>query len=108
MSNFTREAFRTARKVHRCEVCRKPIRVGTRYRYASGRFDGEAFSSKTHRICGAMINALFDVDAFSHVEGYYPEEVRETMRECLLDSFRDLNKRTMAAWRKSLREMRGK
>lgn len=55
-----------------------------------------------------MINTLFDVDAFDSSEGYFPEEVRGMMRDILRNETFISPSATMAAWRKSLREMRGK
>lgn len=56
-SCFT-ESIRKARKEHQCYECRDPIKIGERYEYVSGIWDGRADSFKTCLLC-AEIRAHF-------------------------------------------------
>lgn len=53
-----RERWRRARTQHRCCACRETIRVGDRYHYASGIWDGHADSFKHCIRCWAIFRAL--------------------------------------------------
>lgn len=52
------ERYRVARKEHHCCACRETIRVGDRYHYASGVWDGSGGSFKHCLRCWAMLEAL--------------------------------------------------
>lgn len=60
MTSFSSERTVTARKPHRCEVCRQTITIGTRYRQVAGRHDGDFCYGRMHPDCRALWHALFD------------------------------------------------
>lgn len=47
-----------ARKAHRCCVCTETIRVGDRYHYLAGRFEGDWMTWKHCARCWMMFEAL--------------------------------------------------
>ena len=54
MMEFYNHAFQTARKIHRCEFCSKHIKIGERYSYETGKWDGEFFVRKLCTPCYGM------------------------------------------------------
>lgn len=65
---FYEAAYHTARKEHICGECRRVIAKGSRYEYASGKFDGDFFAFKTCLDCEAIRNAFNCGSAILHGE----------------------------------------
>ena len=63
MMEFFNGRFYTAKKEHRCEACGDKIQIGERYKYESGKFEGEFFSRCYHTACSEVIEEFwFDID----------------------------------------------
>lgn len=56
---------RTARKQHRCCECLTPIMPGTKYKYSSGVWDGQASSYKQCEDCAFIMNAAASEAGYS-------------------------------------------
>lgn len=54
------EAWRNARKSHRCHACHETIRAGDRYHVLSGIWDGSAHTFKHCARCWTMLEELPD------------------------------------------------
>lgn len=57
MPSVFRQITRTARKEHKCCECRQPIKVGEKYIYSSGIWDGRAGDYRQCLICNEVSNA---------------------------------------------------
>lgn len=64
MSDFNEQRIVTARKVHKCEFCKKQIQPGERYSYESGVFEGDFY---TRKLCPECFDML---DTFRKENGY--------------------------------------
>ena len=53
---FYNEYYRTARKPHTCECCRKTIEPGEKYCYQAGKFDGDFFVRYLCDDCSTVFN----------------------------------------------------
>lgn len=47
-----------AKKIHKCEMCGKPIEVGETYSYETGKWDGDFFDRKMHLNCFEMFTMI--------------------------------------------------
>ena len=55
MSDVHSQENRKAKKEHKCDGCRQPITVGTRYSYQSGKRDGDWYSYRYHLGCQWLV-----------------------------------------------------
>ena len=55
---FWNETAPVAKKPHKCDACRQPIEVGTRYARMAGKFDGVFFTVIQHEECRAAEIAI--------------------------------------------------
>lgn len=74
--------MRRARKAHRCEECRQPIKPGDEYEHCRGLTDGYWMTFKTCKSCVVMRNSIFRTwiygsvwDSFAAEYGFSPFEV---------------------------------
>lgn len=58
MPEWAHSHMRTARKAHVCCECRGPIKVGSRFEYTSGKWDGHFETFKTCGYCANLRAAL--------------------------------------------------
>lgn len=94
---------RTARKAHRCYVCRWPIEPGTRYHDQRCIEDGSASTFRVHLACHALGCKAMDLVE----DGYDGELVRDFIADLteaqVLELLGDLDAaerdRTVAWWR---------
>jgi hypothetical protein len=56
---FATSTHHTARKSHRCAVCRGWIESGTRHLKLVGKWDGKFYAERAHDDCYALWTALF-------------------------------------------------
>jgi len=56
---FLSEAWRKARKTHRCWYCGEDIVPGERYHVWNGMTDGQFGTTKTHRECNEAWQSLY-------------------------------------------------
>jgi hypothetical protein len=56
---FATSTHHTARKMHRCAICRSRIPVGLRHLKLVGKWDGEFYAERAHDDCYALWTALF-------------------------------------------------
>ena len=63
------EATRVARKPHVCRLCRRPIAVGTTYRFHTFAGDGTVWSNHEHVRCAEVYyGQMWDGDPYSPVD----------------------------------------
>ena len=85
--DFCRMTMRQARKLHRCGECRRPIDPGEKYRYLTGKFDGEIQTIRqcAHcaiaadllvRECGGYPIGGVQDEMFAHVDWDVPWRMR--------------------------------
>lgn len=80
---FIVDAWRHARKAHRCEECGKTIVPGERYRYVMGKQDGDVWQAKCCEHCDDLWANLTDLGfcrmwggvLFESLTEYYDEQV---------------------------------
>lgn len=48
----------TARKIHRCEECKREIPKGSQYRREAGKYDGNLYCIKTCEVCAEIRDAF--------------------------------------------------
>jgi hypothetical protein len=70
LPSFHSEAFRTARKVHRCCECGADILPGSVYQYVSGSWDGDFLTFKSCEPCADLRDALSEVGCPSYGDLY--------------------------------------
>jgi hypothetical protein len=75
-----RESYPTARKVHRCEECRRVIEPGERYRYVFSVYEGHGNSYYTCGHCCAGQDWL-GRECGGYIFGEVAEELREHAEE---------------------------
>lgn len=86
--SFHREKTPTARKIHYCDWCKKPIVKGEKYKYICGSVWGEFYAIKMHLNCHAKYEYTFDhegvdweltVDELRNIfDDYYAEDFEKT------------------------------
>lgn len=74
---------RTARKAHRCSVCRNTIEPGTKYNDFRGVADGQAYTFRSHLACQALGWAYIRRDGYE--SEYDDEDVWELLVNSTLD-----------------------
>lgn len=57
---FATSTHQTARKPHRCAICRRGISVGTRHLKLVGKWQGDFYAERAHDDCYAMWSDMFD------------------------------------------------
>lgn len=79
-----RQIMRTARKEHRCEECGSGIKVGARYEYTSGIWDGSPSDYKTCARCTLLRAAHIVAEYNTTGEHCYPliGELIASIGEC--------------------------
>src|ERR1700730_10107577 len=84
-SEVLRETRRTARKVHHCAECHKPILPGTEYVITATLTDGSVSSYKNCLKCDRIVTAHFAAErAMGHHDGSYViGELVQQVRECI-------------------------
>lgn len=60
MPEFYHERMCKARQEHKCCECGEPIKRGSRFQYATGKWDGKIEAYKTCAYCAALRDALID------------------------------------------------
>jgi hypothetical protein len=58
-NEFCSVRIRRAAKIHNCSECDKEIRIGERYEYATGRFDGDFWHETTCLVCAEIADAFY-------------------------------------------------
>lgn len=82
LPEFYRKSVRKARKEHRCDECKKPIRVGESYEHVSGKWDGRIGTYKTCPRCLTLFEFLTDkTDCHCRVHGGQFITILENMCE---------------------------
>lgn len=86
---FATSTHHTARKPHRCAVCRGWIDPGTRHLKLVGKWDGEFYAERAHDDCYLLWTALFNdfgdpsygmpFDLTEVLSDYARHEVRDTL-----------------------------
>lgn len=59
-----------AKKEHKCELCSKPIPIGSRYDREVGVFEGNFQSVKLHEICRELCNEYCDGESYYFTDVY--------------------------------------
>lgn len=57
---FATSTHHTARKMHRCAICRSRIPVGLRHMKLVGKWDGDFYAERAHDDCYLLWAALFN------------------------------------------------
>ena len=52
--------WRTARKAHTCNYCRRTIQPGERYEHYVGKYDGELYTWRAHEKCVFIAHEIWD------------------------------------------------
>ena len=76
MCAFWKTSIKTARKVHRCEECRKEIQPGEKYEALSYLFDGDFYYEKRCLIC-AEIRDAFLAEGSAYCTGEMWSEIHD-------------------------------
>jgi hypothetical protein len=59
-AEFSSRRTHTARKMHGCDECQRPIDVGQRYVLVAGRWEGDFFLFRAHEACRDLADSLKD------------------------------------------------
>ena len=94
---FYRKSTVKARKLHRCQECRRLIFPGEKYEYVVGSWEGEFEPHKTCTDCVSVRDELF--------ETYYYGGIREGLHEMIRESDGDVNQTCLANMTKGGRDM---
>jgi len=99
--DFYNYATPKAKKIHKCEMCGKPIEVGETYSYETGKWDGGFFDRKMHLKCFEMLSIMlcetkedeFDWDELTDwwVETYCSKCKHLYVNNCERDEYCDPN-----------------
>ena len=57
MLDFSNSTYPKARKEHKCDLCGQKIQKGEIYHRWSGKYDGQMFDCKYHKVCQEIISA---------------------------------------------------
>jgi hypothetical protein len=78
-----------SRKDHQCNICRETIPKGSTYKSINSLFDGEFTETKVCDHCIPILEKFFDIHYGELDCGYTYEEVREDVRETVINNCSD-------------------
>ena len=73
--------WRTARKAHTCNYCRRTIQPGERYEHYVGKYDGELYTWRAHEKCVFIAHEIWDYvdpDEGMNDDDFYEDECDES------------------------------
>ncbi|HZI08134.1 MAG TPA: hypothetical protein VEZ71_29210 [Archangium sp.] len=75
-AEFSSRRTHTARKLHGCDECQRPIEPGQRYVLVAGKWEGDFFLFRAHEDCRALADSLKDEEGcFTYGQLLTAEEV---------------------------------